>query len=329
MSEPILSVNQASVSYMTPRGRVMAVRDVTLEVKSGEIIGIAGESGCGKSTLVALITGMLDRSRTEIRGEVIIEGTNLVDKSETEIRPLRWRTFSVVFQQSLNGLNPVMTIREQFSRLMHAHDVRDVAILQKRLDELFDLVSIPKRYQNAYPHELSGGMRQRIAILLALALEPRLVVMDEPTTALDVVVQASIVQELATLQARLGFGLLFVSHDLPLLSTVAHRVLIMYAGTVVEQGPTQVMMRMALHPYTQGLLLSFLPVRGSKQRIHGIEGYPPSLLTLPSGCTFHPRCAQRLSTCAVVPPRLVDIDGGRKVSCHLYDEEGKASHDAM
>jgi peptide/nickel transport system ATP-binding protein len=321
----VLELRGLSVEY---GGRVRAVDGVDLVIGEGETVGLAGESGCGKSTVAAAALQVLRAPARLVEGSVLFRGENLVGKSAEELRRYRWRNVSMVFQSAMNALNPVMRVGDQFVDTMRAHERIDRRRALRRAEELLELVGIDRNRVRAYPHELSGGMRQRVIIAMALALNPELVIMDEPTTALDVVVQREILQQIEALKRDFGFAVLFITHDLSLLLEFADRVAIMYAGEIVESAVASDLAHSARHPYTQGLLQSFPPLRGPLTRLTGIPGAPPDLADPPSGCRFHPRCphctpanAQLYLRQTTERPKLRLIAPGHEAACHLVEEE--------
>lgn len=322
MSQSLLDVQNLIAGYLTTEGeRVMAVRDVSFSIEPGEVVGIAGESGCGKTTLAQAAVGLLQPPGEILSGSSLFAGQDVSKLSESKRRQMRWSEFSFVFQASMNVLNPVSRVSDQFSDVIRAHrpQVSDKEIRQMALDAL-RLVQIPSQFLDAYPHQLSGGMKQRVVIAMALVLRPKLVVMDEPTTALDVVVQRLILQRVAELKKELGFSILFITHDLSLLVSFADRIAIMYAGKIVEQARGRELYTDPLHPYTSALMQSFPPLHGTRERLHGIAGYPPSLRQLIPGCPFYERCSQRIEgVCDRIDPPLETISSKHEVACHLYD----------
>jgi peptide/nickel transport system ATP-binding protein len=324
----LLRLDDLVVEYVLPERRVRAVDGVSLSIAPGEILGLAGESGCGKSTLASAVLQIL-RPPAEISGgSISFQGQNLVGMRKQQLRKLRWRHVSLVFQSAMNVLNPVMRVGDQFVDMFQAHDRIRRADALARAGDLLEMVGIDRARVRSYPHQLSGGMRQRVVIAMALALEPELIVMDEPTTALDVVVQREILQELETLKERLGFAVLFITHDLSLLVEFSDRIAIMYAGEIVESAPSDVLFRTPLHPYTAGLMRSFPPLTGPILPLVGIPGAPPNLAQPPSGCRFHPRCPHCTPDNAALyerqtseRPLLREIASAHEVACHLVEEQ--------
>ncbi|HEX3807011.1 MAG TPA: ABC transporter ATP-binding protein [Gaiellaceae bacterium] len=329
-SEPLVELRGLTVEYLTRSGRpVRAVDGVDLEILPGEILGLAGESGCGKSTLANALMQILRPPAQISGGQILFAGDDVTTKSREELRKFRWRNVSMVFQSAMNALNPVMRVGDQFVDMMRAHEHISKREALHQATELLDLVGIDPRRIRAYPHELSGGMRQRVIIAMALALRPELVIMDEPTTALDVVVQREILQQVKVLQRELGFAVLFITHDLSLLVEIANRIAIMYAGEIVEEAPANEIHRAPKHPYTIGLMQSFPPLHGPVVRMTGIAGAPPDLAAPPSGCRFHPRCPHCRSEDALLyarqtteRPRLREVSPGHLVACHLVERDG-------
>jgi peptide/nickel transport system ATP-binding protein len=322
----LLEVEDVVVDYELRDRRVRAVDGVSLSIAPGETVGIAGESGCGKSTLANAIMQILRPPARLSSGRILFEGRDLATLSREELRRFRWRHVSLVFQSAMDVLNPVMRVGDQFVDMLKAHErVRRSEALE-RAGELFALVGIDRARIRSYPHELSGGMRQRVVIAMALALRPELIVLDEPTTALDVVVQREILQELGELKDELGFAILFITHDLSLLIEFSDRIAIMYAGEIVEQAPADTLFRDPRHAYTVGLMRSFPPLSGPLERITGIPGTPPNLAAPPEGCRFHPRCphcdgrdAALFARQTTERPRLREVAPEHRVACHLED----------
>lgn len=327
--QPLMSIVDMNAGYVTPNGNVRAVRDVSLDIAPGEFVGLAGESGCGKSTLAFAATRLLDAPGAVFSGDSILAGQDLLALSPEELRKVRWKEYSMVFQASMNILNPVIKIREQVYDAMQAHGVTDPAKLEARARELFKLVGIRESYLDAYPHQLSGGMKQRVIIAIALALEPKLVVMDEPTTALDVVVQRQILQEIDAVRRRMGISIIFITHDLSLLVEMSDRIAIMYAGEIIEEAPAKELYAAPLHPYTLKLMNSFPPLDGPRERREGIPGRPPPLSQDMSYCPFFDRCPSRMpGTCDKHKPASVEISPGHRVACFLHSAQIKEYTDA-
>jgi peptide/nickel transport system ATP-binding protein len=303
------------------------VTDASLALHRGEVLGLAGESGSGKSTLAMAATRLLRPPGVITGGEVRLFGEDgsVLDMLAADyaiLRVLRWSQVSLVLQSAMNALNPVLTIRAQLTDALAAH-AEHLSRSQRRARaaELLDMVGISSDRLTSHPHELSGGMRQRVMIAMALALRPQVVIMDEPTTALDVVTQREILEELKDLRDQFGFAILFITHDLSLLIEIADSIAVMYAGRLVERAPANALFRAPRHPYTLGLLSSFPPLHGPRAPMTGIPGSPPDLRMLPSGCVFHPRCPVAFDRCAVDAPPLADVGGRahRLAACWLQN----------
>ena len=343
-AETVLEVKHLSVDYMMASGALHAVNDVSFSLARGEIFGLAGESGSGKSTLAYAIARLLRPPAVVPQGEAIYypqaggiarhgprhdeeESTlpvNILDLTPEELRAFRWRKLAIVFQSAMNALNPVLTVGAQIEDVLKAHHPEMPSRARReRAAELLRLVGIAPDRLKSFPHELSGGMRQRSIIAIALALNPEIIIMDEPTTALDVVVQREILQNIAALRQEFGFSVIFITHDLSLLLEIADQIAIMYAGRMVEIGPAELLYRQPRHPYTDGLLHSFPTLHGPRRNMHGISGTPPDLRAIPSGCAFHPRCSFAFGACQTVVPALWSPSPDapeQRVACHLYDE---------
>jgi peptide/nickel transport system ATP-binding protein len=324
----LVELRELVVDYVGSEQQVRAVDHVNLTIAPGEIVGLAGESGCGKSTVAHALLQILRFPAQLTEGSIVFGGRDLATMSDPELRRFRWRNVSLVFQSAMNALNPELRVGDQFVDMMRAHEpVRKRDALERAAD-LLEIVGIERSRVRAYPHELSGGMRQRVIIAMALALRPELVVMDEPTTALDVVVQREILQQIQDLQRELGFAVLFITHDLSLLLEFANRVAIMYAGELVEVATAGDLFRAPRHPYTVGLMSSFPPLTGPLERMTGIPGSPPDLARPPAGCRFHPRCPHCIPGEALfelqttVKPELREIAPGHDVACHLVEAQG-------
>jgi peptide/nickel transport system ATP-binding protein len=317
----LLEVEDLVVEYYSARGIVRAVDHVSFSVPSGEIVGLAGESGCGKTTAANAVLGILRPPARLAGGRILFQGRDMTKMSARELRKFRWRHISMVFQSAMNALNPVLHVGTQFVDMIQAHERVSKRQALARAGDLLATVGIDRARVDAYPHELSGGMRQRVIIAMALALDPELIIMDEPTTALDVVVQREILREIEELQRKHSFAVLFITHDLSLLVEFSNRIAIMYAGEIVEMAPSLELFRTPKHPYTAGLMRSFPPLSGELKPLVGIPGSPPDLANPPTGCRFHPRCPHCTPYKTRVHPVLKEIEPRHLVACHLYAEE--------
>ena len=312
---PLLEIRDLSVVYRTSSGDVKAVERVNLSLNAGEVVGLCGESGSGKSTLAYGACRLLRPPALITAGSVRYNGrrgtgpADILQMRPDQLHKLRWRDIAIVFQSAMNALNPVLRVRDQLLDAIHAHLrlPRDEAA--EKAASLLDLVGIPRSRLRSYPHELSGGMRQRVMIAMALAADPEIVIMDEPTTALDVVVQRDILAQIVELKQALGFAILFITHDLSLLLELADRIAVMYAGQLLEVGTAEEIKREPSHPYTRGLLTSFPSLRGPRRELAGIPGSPPDLRDPPPGCPFMPRCGYARPACAEVDMALAPVTG--------------------
>ncbi len=316
----LLSLQEIEAGYQTAAGPLTAVRGVSLAVKPGEFLGIAGESGCGKSTLAFAALGLLRPPGAVYRGSSYLAGVDLLALTPAQRRPYLWRDASFVFQASMNALNPVIRVRDHVLDTARAHGLPPAEAIE-RATALLQQFEIPAHFLDAYSFQLSGGMKQRVVLALSLLLRPKLILMDEPTTALDVVVQRLIMQQIEWILGELGVSIVFITHDFSLLVEISDRIAIMYAGTVVEQGPAAEIYAHPLHPYTQGLIRSFPPMSGERQVLHGIPGHPPGLGEKLSGCPFFARCSARLEgVCDQAVPALLAQGDQDTVACHLYGQ---------
>jgi peptide/nickel transport system ATP-binding protein len=332
-----------SVDYHADNGTVHALTDVSLTVQRGHILGLAGESGSGKSTLAYAVTRLLKPPAEIVDGAVLYfprasrqgaalaqgapaaapQAVDVLKLSPRQLRALRWKELAIVFQSAMNALNPVLSVGAQIDDVLRTHiPGMGIGARRQRAAELLRLVGIAPDRLRSFPHELSGGMRQRAIIAIALALSPELIIMDEPTTALDVVVQREILLEIAALRSDLGFSIIFITHDLSLLLEIADEIAIMYAGRVVESSSSQDLLRHPRHPYSYGMLNSFPTIHGERRHMTGIPGSPPDLRDIPPGCPFHPRCPMAFPPCKTDLPLLrpaTPQTPERQVACHLYD----------
>lgn len=332
MNDPVLEIKNLSVDYGYGSDPVHVLRDVSLTLNRGEVLGLAGESGCGKSTLAYAATRLLPPPGLITGGEVLFHGrdgstSDILSLTDDELRASRWQDLAIVFQGAMNSLNPVYRVGRQIADGIRAHRKVSQDEALERAAELLELVGISPDRLRDYPHQLSGGMRQRVMIAMALALDPQVLIMDEPTTALDVVMQRQIVEQIAELRDRLGFSVVFITHDVSLLIEIADRIAIMYAGEIVEEAAAQDVYRRPRHPYSDGLLHSFPPLRGPRRELGGIPGSPPDMASLPAGCAFRDRCSFAFEACAHVTPQLVrpavaDDPGSRRVACLRHDSAG-------
>ena len=315
----ILSVDDLSVEYLGASAIAKAVDKVSFELSEGEFLAVVGESGCGKSTLLFAIAHLLSAPAEVTGGKVVFKGQNMVAMTDKQLRAVRWRGLSVVMQSAMNALNPVISIEAQFSDAMKAHGEKNPKYIRARSEEVLSLVGIDVVHLGSYPHQLSGGMRQRAMIAMALLFSPELILMDEPTSALDVVAQRSLMVQVKQLQKELGFAIIFVTHDMSLVAHFSDRVAVMYAGQVVEARATRPLFDHPFHPYTSGLLEAFPSVYGPRVPLQGIPGSPPDLTSLPPGCNFNPRCPKALPRCSTTEPPLYQVDGAL-VRCFRYEE---------
>ncbi|MEZ8965830.1 ABC transporter ATP-binding protein [Vibrio breoganii] len=315
--QPLLEINNLCVDYVSPNGVARAVNNVSLEIKPGETLGIAGESGCGKSTLAFAIARLHKAPALISEGEILYKGTDILKMNDKALREFRWNETSVVFQSAMNSLNPVITIGEQLTDVILAHKRVSLKEAREKAVELLKIVGIHGDRLSSFPHQLSGGMRQRVVIAIALALEPKLIIMDEPTTALDVVVEREILNELYDLKTKFGFSILFISHDLSLMGEIADRIGVMYAGNLIEIGEAEKVFRDPVHPYTKGLVSSFPSIHGPKTRLHGIPGNPVNLLKIPQGCNFQDRCNECFADCMKIEPQLIEVLPHHHAACNL------------
>jgi peptide/nickel transport system ATP-binding protein len=304
----LLEVQRLSVDYVLPKAAVRAVDDVSFTVGRGEFLAIVGESGCGKSTLLFAVAQLLAPPAEVAAGTVTFQGANLVGLTDRQLAAVRWRNMSVVMQSAMNALNPVKSIGAQFKDAQRAHGTTSKTEIRTRSAQVLKMVGIDPVHLGSYPHQLSGGMRQRSMIAMAMLFTPDLIIMDEPTSALDVVAQRALMMQIKELQREFGFAVIFVTHDMSLVSHFSDRLMVMYAGQVDELAATRATFGRPRHPYTRGLLEAFPSIRGPKTPLRGIPGNPPDLAALPSGCRFHPRCPHAVEMCKTKEPELHPAD---------------------
>ena len=314
---PLLVVEDLKTYFSTGSGPVRAVDGVSFKVEHGEALGIAGESGCGKTTTALSLVRILPANAKIMSGSISLMGIDLVPKSDNALRRYRWREISIVFQGAMNALNPVRRIRDQIAEPIEERLGETPKAARKRAGDLLELVGIPRKPGDAYPHQLSGGMRQRAMIAMALACDPAIVIGDEPTTALDVMVQAQILELLEDLRQKLGLSLILITHDLSVIAETCDRVMVMYAGRIAEEGPVDEVFRRPRHPYTQKLMAAFPNIHADRRTLDVIPGEPPDLRQPPPGCRFSPRCPFVMPVCREVVPPETTFSGVR-VACHLY-----------
>lgn len=314
----VLEVRDLYLNFKTMWGVAKVLNGVSFEIREGEIFGLVGETGCGKSVTALSILRLLPPN-AEISGEILFKGENLLEKSEEEMRKLRGKEISIVFQDPMTSLNPLFKIGEQMLDVIMLHEGMDKDEALEHAKKLLSAVGLPdpERILNSYPHELSGGMRQRVMIAMALSSNPSLLIADEPTTALDVTIQKQILELILKLRDEYNFSVLLITHDLGVVAEVCDRVGVMYAGNIVEVAPTEELFENPLHPYTKGLL-SVVPDPRAKKPLKPLRGSVPSLLNPPGGCRFHPRCDYAMEVCKRVKPELVELSPGHFVACHLY-----------
>jgi peptide/nickel transport system ATP-binding protein len=318
---PLLDVRDLTTNYLTLRGWVRAAERVSFQIQPGEALGLAGESGCGKTTVALSLIKLLPPGGYIRNGKIVFDGVDLVPMKDGEMRKkIRWKGIAIVFQGAMNSLNPVYKIGYQIVEAIQAHEDVDKKHAAERARGLLEMVGIePERVDN-YPHEFSGGMRQRALIAMALAANPKLLIADEPGTALDVIVQAQTLQLMRSLKDKLGLSMIMISHDLSIIAETCEKVAIMYAGRIVEYGSAEAVFSEPLHPYTQGLIKAFPSIKGPRVHLSSIPGQPPDLIAPPPACRFNPRCPYVMDICRKVDPALEPAGkGDHMVACHLYD----------
>ncbi|MFG3252762.1 ABC transporter ATP-binding protein [Streptomyces sp. NPDC048172] len=322
-NQPLLDVRDLHVDFHTRDGVVHAVNGVNYDVRAGETLAVLGESGSGKSVTAQAIMGILDMPPGRIpKGEILFQGRDMLTMSREERRKLRGAKIAMIFQDALSSLNPVLSVGYQLGEMFRVHQGMGRKQAKAKAIELMDRVKIPaaKERVNDYPHQFSGGMRQRIMIAMALALEPELIIADEPTTALDVTVQAQVMELLAELQREFNMGLILITHDLGVVADVADKIAVMYAGRIVETAPVKELYRAPAHPYTRGLLDSIPRLDQKGKELYAIQGLPPNMAHVPTGCAFHPRCPVAKDICTTDLPVLAEAGEGRGSACHFWKE---------
>lgn len=317
MAETLLKIEDLNLRYKTKHGYVQALTDVSFELESGSSLGLVGESGCGKTTLATAILGLSPENAEITKGKICFEGQNLLDLSQDELRKYRWKKLSMIFQAAMNAMIPVYKVGDQIIEAIQLHNPeKTYTEAREKVKELFTLVGLDHSRIDHFPHEYSGGMKQRAIIAMALACDPRLIIADEPTTALDVIVQDRILHRINEVREQLGMTMMYISHDIAVIAEVSKVLGVMYASELVEFGPTQILFKNPAHPYTAGLMGSFPSIVGPKVELKEIPGEPPNLINPPTGCKFHPRCSYATEECAAEkPPVHKSQDGKHFVRC--------------
>lgn len=313
-----LEVKGLTMHYWTLKGHVRAVEDVSFSLRKGEALGLVGESGCGKTSTMLTVLRLLPRNAEVKNGDIIFDGTDLLKMSESDFRKkIRWKRISTVFQGSMNAMHPMKKVGEQIAEAVVLHEKTTRREALEKAKKLLELTGMEGSRIDRYPHELSGGMKQRAVIAMSLACNPDMVIADEPTTALDVIIAAQVMSLMKELQRKLNLSLIIVTHDLSIVCEVCNKIAIMYAGKIVEEGGTLQVFHETLHPYSKGLISAFPSILGPKIKLQSISGFPPDLLEPPSGCRFHPRCPYAMEVCQEKEPVLTDVGMEHRVACHL------------
>ncbi len=312
---PLLDLQGLTMQYRTKMGPVHAVDDVSLAMEAGEALGLVGESGCGKTSVAMTLLRLLPDNAEIVGGQVWFQGVDLLSLSEQEMRRVRWGGISMVFQAAMNSLNPVYRVGDQIVEAIQEHQHLSDRQARARVAELFHLVGLDPKLMERYPHEYSGGMKQRAVIAMALACSPKLIIADEPTTALDVIVQDRILRRINEVRTQLNMSMMYISHDIAVIAEVSQRIGVMYAGKLVEVADTVTVFKRPAHPYTIALMSAFPSIQGEKRPLAQLPGEPPNLLAPPPGCRFHPRCPHASEVCTREEPRMEKVDPGHGVAC--------------
>ena len=322
LNDPILEVDHLVMNYRTSEGMVSAVQDVTFSVGRGESLGLVGESGCGKTSIALSLMRLLPENAEIHSGKIILDGENILDLDEEEMRQTRWDDIAMVFQGAMNSWNPVYRVGDQIREAIDLHwEVKPTVVkANERIAELFELVGLDPSMAERYPHEFSGGMKQRAVIAMALSCDPKVIIADEPTTALDVIVQEQVLEELRSIQHEFGMSIIYISHDIAVIAEITDHLGVMYAGKLVELGKTTDVFARPRHPYAWLLLSSTPSVTGPKLNLSPLEGEPPNLVNPPTGCRFHPRCPFATEKCVAEEPPMEEIEPGHQVACWNYEQ---------
>lgn len=314
--QPLLSVRELTMEYKTKKGWVSAIDNVSFDLPKGLSMGLVGESGCGKTSIAMTLLRLLPDNAKIKGGQILLDGKDLIPMAEEQMQNVRWNRISMVFQAAMNALDPVYRVGDQIieSIVQHEPNVQPNAV-RERVGKLFQLVGIDPKLMDRYPHEFSGGMRQRAVIAMSLSCNPDLIIADEPTTALDVIVQDQVLRELRKIQKQLGMSMIYISHDIAVIAEVAELLGVMYAGRMAEMSSSHDIFKRPMHPYTVALMSAFPSIRGPKQKLEALPGEPPDLLYPPKGCRFHPRCPRALAQCKKEQPPFEDAGGGHMVAC--------------
>ncbi|WP_409303157.1 ABC transporter ATP-binding protein [Peribacillus sp. SCS-155] len=330
MINPIIEVKGLRTSFLTDDGEIPVVNDIDFHIKPGEVLGIVGESGCGKSVTSLSIMGLLDSRTGKVDGEILFNGENLANASEAKMRKIRGNEIAMIFQEPMTSLNPVFTIGDQLIESLRIHRKWDKKKARVKAVEMLQLVGLAraKELLNEYPHQLSGGMRQRVMIAMAMICEPKMLIADEPTTALDVTIQAQILELMKKLNKETNTAIMMITHDLGVVAEMCERIVVMYAGKIVEEGDVKSIFQNPKHPYTVGLIQSVPDMREKKERLYSIPGNVPKPGSLKIGCQFAPRCPHAMDICISQTPSLTPFENGQQVRCWLYeDQKGADKHD--
>ncbi len=305
MSDNLLSVEDLTMHYVTRQGEVKAVDGISFSLKRGQAMGLVGESGCGKSSIAISLLKLLPDNGRLLNGHILLDGVDLFQLTDTQMQRIRWNRISIVFQAAMNSLDPVYKVGDQIIEAIEIHTELSRSEAEQKVRDLFELVGLDSGFINRYPHEYSGGMKQRAVIAMALSCDPDVIIADEPTTALDVIVQDRILREIRAIQKRLDMSLIYISHDMAVIAEVSDIVGVMYAGKLVEVGETVEIFQRPIHPYTQALMSAFPSVTGEKHELTTLPGEPPNLIDPPKGCRFHPRCKYATSACREEEPPII------------------------